>query len=147
MRGKLKKKYTCEEGGGTRSRISVWHLLMNLKNKYLFKKLLKWANKNCKCFNIYKNVKNINENKEKHLGISLFYTCVPTIFMLYSSWHIDCDKLKLVIMGHFFPFYPPPKSPKKQHFEKMKQIAGDIIILHKCTKIHNHMKYSSWDTE
>ena len=28
-----------------------------------------------------------------------------------------------------------------------KKIAGDIIILHMCTKSHNHMKYSSWDTE
>ena len=29
----------------------------------------------------------------------------------------------------------------------MKKIPADIIILHKCTKNHNHMKYSSWDTE
>ena len=28
-----------------------------------------------------------------------------------------------------------------------KQIAGDIIILHMLTKNHNHMRYSSWDTE
>ena len=28
-----------------------------------------------------------------------------------------------------------------------KKIAGDIIILHMCTKSHNHMKYSSWDME
>ena len=29
----------------------------------------------------------------------------------------------------------------------MKKIAGDIIILHMCTKNHNHMRYSSWDKE
>ena len=29
----------------------------------------------------------------------------------------------------------------------MKKIAGDIIILHMCTKNHNHMRYSSWDME
>ena len=28
-----------------------------------------------------------------------------------------------------------------------KKIAGDIIILHMCTKSHNHMKYSSWYME
>ena len=28
----------------------------------------------------------------------------------------------------------------------MKKFAGDII-LHKCTKNHNHMMYSSWDTD
>ena len=33
-------------------RISIWHLLMNLKNNYLLKKLLKWANKKYKNFNI-----------------------------------------------------------------------------------------------
>ena len=29
----------------------------------------------------------------------------------------------------------------------MKKLAGDIIILHKYTKNHNHMRYSSWDME
>ena len=28
----------------------------------------------------------------------------------------------------------------------MKKFAGDIIILHMCTKNHNHMMYGSWDT-
>ena len=28
----------------------------------------------------------------------------------------------------------------------MKTFAGDII-LHMCTKTHNHMMYGSWDTE
>ena len=29
----------------------------------------------------------------------------------------------------------------------MKKIVGDITILHMCTKNHNHMRYSSWDTK
>ena len=29
----------------------------------------------------------------------------------------------------------------------MKKFAGDIIILDKCTKNHNHVMYGSWDTE
>ena len=29
----------------------------------------------------------------------------------------------------------------------MKKFAGDIIILHICTKNHSHMMYSSWDRE
>ena len=29
----------------------------------------------------------------------------------------------------------------------MKKFAGDIIILHMCTKNHNHMMYGSWDME
>ena len=29
----------------------------------------------------------------------------------------------------------------------MKKSTADIIILHMCTKNHNHMKYGSWDME
>ena len=77
---KSKKSHTCEEGGA-HFRISFWHLLMNLKNKYLFKKLLKWVNKKQNNFNIY-NVTFFLKNKEKQLEISLFYTCVPKISMI-----------------------------------------------------------------
>ena len=42
------------------------------------------------------------------------------------------------------------KNLKNQNFEKMKKKkkknAGDII-LHMRTKNHNHMRYTSWDTE
>ena len=51
-------------------RISFWHLLMNLKNKKLFKKLLKWANKRQNNFNIYNVVfkkKKKKKNEERHL--------------------------------------------------------------------------------
>ena len=52
----------------------------------------------------------------------------------------------LVIFGHFLPFYPTNNTPKTQNFEKMKDIIGrpgDIIVLHKCTKNHDHMPYCS----
>ena len=39
------------------------------------------------------------------------------------------------------------ENPKKSEFWKNEKIAGYIIILHMCTKNHNHMWYSSWDTE
>ena len=51
-----------------------------------------------------------------------------------------------VILGHFLPFYPP-NNLENQNFEKMKQASGDVIILHTCTKKHNHMMYASWDME
>ena len=37
--------------------------------------------------------------------------------MIYSSWDIECEGLKLVILGYFFPIYPPWK-PKKSEFRK-----------------------------
>ena len=57
----------------------LWHLLMNFKNNYLLKKLLKWANIKCKNFNIY-NVVFFLKNKG-NTGDILFYTCVPKILM------------------------------------------------------------------
>ena len=52
----------------------------------------------------------------------------------------------------FTPHYPPPTSPtpktkkmmKKLKKKKKKKTPGDII-LHKCTKIHDHMLYFSLD--
>ena len=49
---KKEKSYTYGEGVA-HLRISVWNLMMNLKNNYLLIKLLKWVNKKCKNFNIY----------------------------------------------------------------------------------------------
>ena len=57
---------------------------MNLKNKYLLKKLLKWANKKQINFNIY-SVAFFKKDKEKHQEISSFYTCVPKILVILST--------------------------------------------------------------
>ena len=51
-----------------------------------------------------------------------------------------------VKVGHIsqFPFaihWWTLKNPKNQTFEKMKKIAGDIIILYMCTKNHNYMRH------
>ena len=32
--------------------------------------------------------------------------------MIYSSLDVECDGLKLVIMGHFLPLHTTPISPK-----------------------------------
>ena len=45
--------------------------------------------------------------------------------------------------GRFFPFYP--YNTKYQNFEQLKNKPEDIIILHKCTKNHDHMSYCSLD--
>ena len=39
----------------------------------------------------------------------------------------------------FWAIFYPPDSPKNENFKKMKRAPGDIIILHKCTKNHDHM--------
>ena len=67
------------------------------------------------------------------------------IYMICSSWDIQRNRLKLVILGHLLPFYLH-KTPKLK-ICKTKKFAGYIIILHMCIKNHNHIIYSSWDVE
>ena len=44
----------------------------------------------------------------------------------------------------FWAIFYPSNSPKNKNFKKkMKKIPGDIIILHKYTKNHDHMLYCS----
>ena len=48
------------------------------------------------------------------------------------------------VFCHFGPFFPsdPPNNSKNQNFEKMKKNPGDVIILHMCTKNHDHLIYA-----
>ena len=61
--------------------------------------------------------------------------------MIYSSWDIEQNILKLVILGDFLPFYLP-KKPKNEDFEKWKNLL-EISSFYTCTKNHNHMMYGS----
>ena len=47
-------------------------------------------------------------------------------------------------MGYFLHFYPS-NSPKNQNLKNEKETPGDIAILHKCTKNHDHILHCSWD--
>ena len=51
--------------------------------------------------------------------------------MIYSSWDIGRDRLKLVILGYFLHFYSP-KNPKNQNFQT-KKIAVPKITIIWCT--------------
>ena len=56
-------------------------------------------------------------------------------FLRYGAWWTEL----FVIFGLFLPFYPS-NNPKNKIFEKMKKkTPRDIIILHKCSKNHDHM--------
>ena len=50
--------------------------------------------------------------------------------MIYSSWDIEQNLLKLVILGHFLPFYPL-KNAKNQNFEKWKNLL-EISSFYTC---------------
>ena len=51
-----------------------------------------------------------------------------------------------IILGHLLPF-DPSNHPKNQHFEKLKKLTADIIILHLCNTNNNHIMFGSWGME
>ena len=119
---------------------------------------MKWAKQKCKnYFNIYIVVFYFKRISSKTPGdVIILYLCTKNLDdMIYSSWNIESDRLKLVIMSHFLPFLGGGGGPKNkkqnknknQNFEYMKKVAGDIIILHMYTTNYNHMRYCTWDTE
>ena len=78
----FKKSHKCEEGGA-HLRVFVWHLLMNLKNNYLLKNCWSEPLKNVRI--LIFTMLYLKKNKEKHVEISLFHTCVPKILMIWST--------------------------------------------------------------
>ena len=75
-----------------------------------------------------------NQNLKKKwkacLEISSFYTIVPKI-----SWDRTHDRCNCYFSFFYFLF---SNSPKNQNLKKMKNTPGDIMILQKCTKNHDH---------
>ena len=132
-----KKSCTCEKSGAHLG--FFW--LMNLKNNCLLKNCGKRANN----FRIlkFKMLYWKKNKKVKHLEISLFYTCVAKILMVWSTvFTYRARQTQIINFGSFFPFYFF-KSQKNQNCEQMKKAAGDNIILYMCTKNHNHMMHGS----
>ena len=76
---------------------------------------------------------------KKRLEISSFYTSAPKIMVIGYNvpeiWHV----MDVIVIFNTFPFYSPITA------QQMKTNPGDIVILHKCTKNHDHMLYCSWD--
>ena len=90
-------------------------------------------------FYLLNNLKNQNLKKwKKRLEISSFYNSVPKIMIICYTvpeiWCVTDVVFYFSLWAIFCPFYSPNK-PKNQNFKKMKYTPGDMIILHKCTKI------------
>ena len=64
--------------------------------------------------------------------------------MMYKSWDIGCDGQNCLSFSTFFWPFTPLRIQKIKILKKMKKTSADIIILHKCTKNHNHVLYCSW---
>ena len=102
----------------------------------------------------YTHINPENQNFEKNKKsiwrcCHFLYTCMPKITitwcMLPEIWSV-----RDIFFCHYGPFFCsltplPPNNLENQNFEKLKKKLGDIIILHKCSKNHDHMLHCSWD--
>ena len=61
--------------------------------------------------------------------------------MIYGSW--DINRLFLSSLAMFCPF-TPLTAQKMKLSQNWRKEPGDIIILHECTKNHDHRLYCSW---
>ena len=64
-------------------------------------------------------------------------------YMVLEIWSV-MDRIFL-FWTTFYPF-TPLTIWKIKTFKKWKKTHGDIIVLNKCTKNHDHMLHCSWDT-
>ena len=86
---------------------------------------------------------NFEKMKETPGDIIILHKCtINDNHTVYGSWDMNCTR-----QNSFFTLGYPPNSLKKkiQKNEKKKKMPGDTIILHKCTKNHDHLLYCSWD--
>ena len=60
--------------------------------------------------------------------------------MIYSSRDIEHDRLTLVILGIFLPFYPL-KTPKNQTFEKWKNCRRFHDFTHVHQKSQSYVRF------
>ena len=77
--------------------------------------------------------------------IILLYIHVYHKWRSYDIWFLKYKVRQTEIfniLGQFLPFQPLD-NPENQNFRKLKKNPGDIIILHKCTRNHDHMLYCS----
>ena len=76
--------------------------------------------------------------------IILLHMCtINQDHMMNGSWDMKFNRQNFfVILDSILPFYPP--STLKNENIKNDKSPGDMIILHKCTKNHDHMLYCSW---
>ena len=92
-----------------------------------------------------KNIRILIFTKKKIIS----HLCTKNLtHMIYSSWDIECDRMKLVFVGHFLPFYPTPPHPLI--LKKWKKLL-EISSFYKCVPKSNHIRYGSidkkWETK
>ena len=95
-------------------------------------------------------MKNQNFEKLKKTPGDIIILHMSTInenYMMCGSWDMECDRqIFFSFWTIFWLFYTPIITQRIKILKNWKKTPGSIIILHNCTKNHDHMLYCSWDT-
>ena len=92
--------------------------------------------KNKMIFNIHNAA--FKKKKERKTPVHNHYRNLDD--MIHSSWNIEQNILKLVILGQFLPFYPPKKT-QNLNFEKWK----NLLRYHHLTNVYQKLQsYDVW---
>ena len=95
-------------------------------------------------------MKNQNFEKLKKTPGDIIILHMSTInenYMMCGSWDMECDRqIFFSFWTIFWLFYTPITTQRIKILKNWKKTPGSIIILHNCTKNHDHMLYCSWDT-
>ena len=113
---------------------SFQHLPINLKNKYLLKKLLKWTNKKQNNFNIYNPAFLLKKFK-----INTWWHDLQ--FLRYRVWQPEIGNNR-----SFFALIPSQK-PRKSKFWKNEKNCWRHSHSTQVYQNHNYIMYISWNTE
>ena len=108
---------------------------------------MKWA-KNAKIL-IFAKL-HFSKNKQKHREISLFYTCIPKILMIWSTL-LEIYRVWQIEIGNYgsfcAPLPPPPwKIQKISIFKKWKELL-EISSFYTCVPKLTIKEYNSWEME
>ena len=94
------------------------------------------------------NPKNQNfETMKKTPGdIIILHSCtINDNHMMYGPWDIEHDEQNFLSFWSIFYCFTPLTTQKIKILKNWNGKSRDIIILHKCSKNHDHMLYFSWD--
>ena len=92
------------------------------------------------------NPENQNFEKMKKAWRYHHFTQVYHKWQSYDVWFLRYEAWQTEFFGFWAIFCPfAPLTQKIKILKKWKKTPGDIIILHKRTKNHDHMLYCSWD--
>ena len=89
---------------------------------------------------------NFEKMKKMPENIIISHKCSINDNHMHDFWDMKHNKQNfLSFWAIFCPFTSLTDQNTKMKKKKKKKAPRDIIILHKCSKNHNHMLYCSWD--